>query len=48
MYINKIDELLDKIIDDFYNNIIIRDTRTSKILGETNFVKYQKELNEIT
>jgi len=45
MYLNKIDLLLDKIIDDFYATI----TKTQvlkKILAETNFVKFQKELTE--
>ena len=40
MYINKIDELIDNIIDDFYNKIIVN-KGFSKILDETNFVKYQ-------
>jgi len=47
MYINKIDELVDKIIDDFYNNIILKDKEINKILDENNFIKYQKELNDI-
>jgi hypothetical protein len=47
MYINKIDDLLDKIIDDFYNTVIIKNPRIDTILSETNFVKFQKELNEI-
>jgi hypothetical protein len=42
MYINKIDELIDKIIDDFYNKVDF-----SKILTEANFVKYQAEINKI-
>ena len=47
MYINKIDELIDKVIDDFYNNVILKDKQFSKILGETNFVKYQSDINTI-
>ncbi|AYV75748.1 MAG: hypothetical protein Terrestrivirus3_17 [Terrestrivirus sp.] len=49
MYINKIDDLLDKIIDDFYTNIVIKDKnkRLSKLLEEQNFVKYQKDINDI-
>jgi hypothetical protein len=46
MYLNKIDLLLDKITDDFYATI----TNTQilkKILSETNFVKFQKELTEL-
>lgn len=47
MYINKIEELVDKIFDDYYSHIT-----TSKILNidkikkEQNFVKYQKEMND--
>lgn len=47
MYINKIDELLDKILDDFYNTVIVKNTRMSEILNEPNFVKYQKDINEL-
>jgi hypothetical protein len=46
MYINKIDELIDKIIDDFYNRIMIRKD-ILKYLDEINFVKYQLEINKI-
>ena len=46
MYINKIDELMDKIIDDFYNNIITNKEFT-KINNEINFVKYQLNINKI-
>jgi len=43
MYLNKIDLLLDKITDDFY--VTINKTQVlKKILYETNFVKFQKEL----
>lgn len=45
MYLNKIDLLLDKITDDFYATII-KTQQLNKILGETNFVKFQKELTE--
>jgi len=45
-YINKIDDLIDKIINDFYNYLteqkIIND-----ILNEQNFVKYQKDINNL-
>jgi len=47
MYINKIDDLLDRVIDDFYNTVIIKDKIFKKLLNEVNFVKYQKEINEI-
>src|SRR5437867_452733 len=47
MYVNKIDELLDKIIDDLFNRIIIKDETMKLITNEINFVKYQKEINNI-
>ncbi|CAH6421755.1 Hypothetical protein KVN_LOCUS441 [uncultured virus] len=47
MYINKIDELIDRILDDFYNKIIINNKEIDNILNETNFVKYQLEINRI-
>jgi hypothetical protein len=47
MYINKIDDLLDKVIDDFYNNVILKDKMIGDIIGEVNFVKFQKEINQI-
>ena len=47
MYINKIDELIDKIIDDFYNNVILKNKEFNKILQEANFVKYQGDINKI-
>ena len=45
MYLNKIDLLLDKVTDDFYATIN-KTQILNKILGETNFVKFQKELTE--
>lgn len=47
MYINKIDELIDKIIDDFFNNVIIKKKDFVKLLKEINFVKYQLEINKV-
>ena len=47
MYINKIDDLIDKIIDDFNQTVILSDNRISKILKENNFVKYQSDINDI-
>jgi hypothetical protein len=47
MYINKIDELIDNIIDDFYNSVFVKKTDFTKILSEVNFVKYQLEVNKI-
>lgn len=46
MYINKIDELIDKIIDDFYNKAILK-KETDVFFRETNFVKYQLEINKL-
>ena len=46
MYINKIDELIDRLLDDFYNKIILRKD-ASKIFSEVNFVKYQLDINKI-
>ena len=46
MYINKIDDIIDKIIDDFYINTFV-EKKNDKLLSETNFVKFQKEINEI-
>jgi len=47
MYINKIDKLIDKIIDDFYNNIIVDNKEFSKIKVDSNFVRYQSKINDI-
>ena len=46
MYINKIDDLIDRILDDFYNKMILKKD-ASKYFNEINFVKYQMELNKI-
>lgn len=46
MYINKIDELLDKILDDFYK-FLNKDSKFSKIKKEDNFVRYQSDINSI-
>lgn len=47
MYISKIDDLIDNVIDDFYVNIILKDKDLIKIFKEPNFVKYQAEINNI-
>lgn len=47
MYIDKIDDLIDKIIDDFYASIILEDKRINIFLKEINFVKYQSDINSI-
>jgi hypothetical protein len=46
MYIDKIDDFIDKVIDDFYN-ILVSDSRIIKIIKELNFVKFQSDLNDI-
>ena len=47
MYINKIDDLIDRVIDDFFVTVILKDQNLPKIMKEQNFIKYQKELNVI-
>ena len=41
MYINKIDDLLSNIIDDF-NNIVIKDKKFDKFIRRTKFCKISK------
>lgn len=47
MHINKIDDLLDKVINDFFFKIISKDSILPKVYKEANFVKFQKEINSI-
>jgi len=47
MYIDKIDDLIDKILDDFYATVILEDKRFKLFLQEMNFVKYQSDINDI-
>ncbi len=47
MSINLIDTHIDKLIDDFYNNVVQKDKSLSKIQKEKNFIKYQKDINDI-
>lgn len=47
MYVNKIDDLIDNIIEDFYSNVIIENKNLEKIKNETNFIKLQKDINQI-
>jgi hypothetical protein len=47
MHISKIDELIDKILDDFYSNIITKNVLINKLLSENNFIKYQLNINDI-
>lgn len=46
MYINKIDQLLDKILDDYYM-YIVKNEKFQKIARDDNFVKYQSNINSI-
>lgn len=47
MHISKIDEIIDKILDDFYSNIITKNVMINKILSDNNFIKYQLNINDI-
>jgi hypothetical protein len=46
MYINKIDELIDNVIENFYASLL-EDTSFTKILEDDNFVGHQSEINKI-
>ena len=37
MYINKIDQLLDKIIEDYFNTVILKGKEFHKVLNENKF-----------
>jgi hypothetical protein len=46
MYVSNVDSMIDETIDDFY--VYLKDNKmVKKIIDETNFVKYQKELNNV-
>lgn len=47
MYINKIDELIDTLIDDFYSFLINKNKTFTLVTKEENFVKYQSEINDL-
>lgn len=47
MYINKIDELIDKVIDNFYNDNINNNKLFTKLKNDVNFVKYKSDINKI-
>lgn len=47
MYINKIDELIDNIMDDYFNAVVAKKKALEKFYKEVNFVKYQVEVNKI-
>lgn len=46
MYINEIDKITDKILDDYYINII-KSKKLKKPIESDNFVKYQSLINDI-
>ena len=46
MYINKIDDIIDRILDDFYIKVISKEKQVDKIFAESNFVKYQRDMND--
>jgi len=47
MYFDKIDDLIDKVIDDFNTTFIQKNKLLDQIKNETNFVKYQKDINDM-
>lgn len=47
MFINKIDELIENSINRFFHDVISKNKVLEKVKQELNFVKYQKQLNEI-
>jgi hypothetical protein len=46
MYINTIDDLIDRVIDNF-SEVVSNNKIMKQVLVEQNFVKYQKDLNNI-
>jgi hypothetical protein len=47
MYLNRIDDLIDKVIDDFYTIVILKNKNFRKILNEENFIKHQSQINDM-
>jgi hypothetical protein len=47
MYIDKIDDFVDKFLDDYFLNTIKKNKNLESIIKEKNFIKYQKEINEL-
>lgn len=47
MYISKIDDHVDKVIDDFYLEVILKNGEIKKMTDTKNFVEYQKQINDI-
>ncbi len=45
MYINEVDELIDRSIDNIHL-IIVKNTKIKKIFDEINFIKFQKDIND--
>lgn len=46
-YITEIDDIFEKVLTDFYATQILGNPLLKKIWSETNFVKYQKEINDL-
>lgn len=46
MYFNKIDDLIDNIIDDFFQKIIVNDKQYNKHKNEVNYIKKQNDIND--
>lgn len=47
MHMNKIDELIDKYLDDFYLIEVKEKKKLEKIINETEFSRFQQEINNI-
>lgn len=47
MYINIIDDLIDRIIDDFYVTVITNNEKIKKLQKEINYIKSQKKMDDI-
>jgi hypothetical protein len=48
MYINKVDDIIDKVIDEFSVKIIMNNKIIKvNLIKEQNFIKYQKDINNI-
>jgi hypothetical protein len=47
MYLNKIDDLIDRVIDDFYTVVILKNKDFKQLLSEENFIKFQGQLNDM-
>ena len=45
MHINKVDDLIDRIIDDFYAIVVLKNKKIDKLKDELNFIKSQKDIN---